>query len=128
MNVAFLVGWAFNVAASANLPALVLVLFWKRATRQGITAAISVGLLSSVVWLLLSEPAYKNVYGLATPGVVPFSQLPVSWPRSACQTAVNVGDADYHPQFPYGLGLGYPTLFHIGKLDQTAGPAGGCTN
>jgi cation/acetate symporter len=26
------------------------------------------------VWLLLSEPAYKNVYGLATPGVVPFSQ------------------------------------------------------
>lgn len=74
MNVAFLVGWAFNVAASANLPALVLVLFWKRVTKQGITAAISVGLVSSVVWLLLSEPAYKNVYGLAGPGVVPFSQ------------------------------------------------------
>jgi cation/acetate symporter len=74
MNVAFLVGWAFNVAASANLPALVLVLFWKRVTKQGITAGISVGLLSSVVWLLLSEPAYKNVYGLAKPGLVPFSQ------------------------------------------------------
>ena len=74
MNVAFLVGWAFNVAASANLPALVLVLFWKRVTKQGITAGISVGLLSSVVWLLLSEPAYKNVYGLARPGLVPFSQ------------------------------------------------------
>jgi cation/acetate symporter len=74
MNVAFLVAWAFNVAASANLPALVLVLFWKRVTRQGITAAISVGLVSSVAWLMLSEPAYKNVYGLASPGLVPFSQ------------------------------------------------------
>jgi len=74
MNVAFLVGWAFNVAASANLPALVLMLFWKRVTKQGITAAITVGLVSSVAWLMLSEPAYKNVYGLTTPGVVPFSQ------------------------------------------------------
>jgi cation/acetate symporter len=74
MNVAFLVGWAFNVAASANLPALVLILFWKRVTKQGIIAGISVGLFSSLVWLLLSEPAYKNVYGLTSTGVVPFSQ------------------------------------------------------
>ena len=43
MNVNFLVGWAFNIAASANLPALVMLLFWKRTTKQGITAAIIVG-------------------------------------------------------------------------------------
>ena len=30
MNVTFLVGWAFNIAASANLPALVMALYWKR--------------------------------------------------------------------------------------------------
>jgi len=42
MNVNFLVGWAFSVAASANLPALVLVLFWKGATRQGVVAAVAV--------------------------------------------------------------------------------------
>ncbi len=30
MNVAFLVGWAFSVAASANLPSLVMLLFWKK--------------------------------------------------------------------------------------------------
>ena len=30
MNVSFLVGWAFNVAASANLPALTMLLFWQR--------------------------------------------------------------------------------------------------
>src|SRR6185295_12109017 len=40
LNVTFLVGWAFNVAASANLPALVMLLFWRGTTRQGITAAI----------------------------------------------------------------------------------------
>ena len=40
MNVNFLVGWAFSVAASANLPALVMLLFWKRTTKQGIIASV----------------------------------------------------------------------------------------
>ena len=44
MNVSFLVGWAFSVAASANLPSLVMLLFWKGTTKQGITAAILVGM------------------------------------------------------------------------------------
>ncbi len=74
-NVTFLVGWAFNVAASANLPALVMLLFWKRTTKSGITAAIWVGMLSSLAWLLLSGPAYVNIYKLdATRAIAPFSQ------------------------------------------------------
>jgi cation/acetate symporter len=64
MNVSFLVGWAFNVAASANLPALVMLLFWRRTTKQGITAGIVVGMLSSLAWILLSGQTYKAVYGL----------------------------------------------------------------
>ena len=40
LNVSFLVGWAFSVAASANLPALVMLLFWTGTTRQGIIAAV----------------------------------------------------------------------------------------
>ena len=60
MNVNFLVGWAFNIAASANLPALVMLLFWKRTTKEGITAAIIVGMLSSLGWILLSAQAYKR--------------------------------------------------------------------
>ena len=74
-NASFLVGWAFNVAASANLPALVMLLFWDRTTKQGITAAIVVGLLSSLVWLALTGPAYQNVYGLDPKlAPMPFSQ------------------------------------------------------
>jgi cation/acetate symporter len=79
MNAGFLVGWAFSVAASANLPSLVMLLFWNRTTKQGITAAIFVGLFSSLGWILLSADTFQKVYGYtaeqaATLARVPFSQ------------------------------------------------------
>ncbi len=75
MNPTFLVGWAFSVAASANLPSLVMILFWPRVTRQGIVAAIVVGMVSSMTWVLLSGESYSRVYGLdAADAIVPFSQ------------------------------------------------------
>ena len=75
MNVSFLVGWAFSVAASANLPSLVMRLFWKGTTRQGITASIIVGMVSALTWILLSGESYSKIYGLkAEDAIVPFSQ------------------------------------------------------
>jgi beta-glucosidase len=39
-------------------------------------------------------------------GKRPFTgQLPVTWPKSAGQLPINVGDASYDPQFPFGWGL-----------------------
>ena len=74
-NVSFLVGWAFNIAASANLPALVMLLFWKRTTAKGISAAIAVGLIVSLGWILLSAQCYKDVYHIdPTKSIIPFSQ------------------------------------------------------
>ncbi|WP_233358923.1 glycoside hydrolase family 3 protein [Thermomonospora amylolytica] len=36
----------------------------------------------------------------------PFTgRLPVSWPATADQVPINVGDADYRPQYPFGWGL-----------------------
>jgi len=52
--------------------------------------------------------------------------LPVSWPRSACQTSVNVGDAGYDPQFAFGYGLTYRSRTRVGSLDATPGPVAGC--
>ena len=49
---------------SANLPALVMLLFWKRTTRQGIIAAVLVGMVSSLAWILLSGDTFDDVYGL----------------------------------------------------------------
>jgi cation/acetate symporter len=79
MNAGFLVGWAFSVAASANLPALVMLLFWKGTTRQGISAAILVGLFSSLSWILVSEETFLLVYKFkpedaSAAALVPFSQ------------------------------------------------------
>ncbi|MEO1619125.1 MAG: cation acetate symporter [Planctomycetota bacterium] len=75
LNVGYLVGWAFSVAASANLPALVMLLFWSRTTRQGIIASVLVGMLSSLGWILLSADTFKSVYGLDPETAwAPFSQ------------------------------------------------------
>ncbi len=75
LNASFLVGWAFNVAASANLPALVMALFWRRATAAGVSAAIITGLASSLAWVLVSKDAFEKVYGLpAGDALAPFSQ------------------------------------------------------
>lgn len=75
INVTFLVGWAFNIAAGANLPALVMLLFWKRTTAKGITAAVTVGMISSLAWILLSRQAYSEVYNLdPNRSIIPFSQ------------------------------------------------------
>ena len=74
-NVSFLVGWAFNIAASANLPALVMLLFWPRTTRQGIIAAVTVGMLASLAWILLSADTFEKVYGMSRDlALTPFSQ------------------------------------------------------
>lgn len=75
LNVTYLVGWAFSIAASANLPALVMLLFWQGTTRQGVIASVLVGMTSSLVWVLFSEDAYVHVFGLPKEAApVPFSQ------------------------------------------------------
>ena len=65
MNVNFLVGWAFSVAASANLPSLVMVLFWKGVTKQGVIAAVTIGMVASLAWILASGDTFDKVYGLS---------------------------------------------------------------
>jgi cation/acetate symporter len=64
MNVSFLVGWAFAIAASANLPAIFGIIFWKKATAKGVIASIMAGLISSLVLILLSQDTFTNVYHL----------------------------------------------------------------
>jgi cation/acetate symporter len=62
-NVNFLVGLAFAIAASANLPAILMLLFWKKTTSQGISWGIIVGMVASLVIILFSPTLYE-IYGL----------------------------------------------------------------
>ncbi len=72
MNVSFLVGLAFSVAASANLPSILAVIFWKKTTSRGIASSIVVGILSSVTIILLSPSMFER-YGLPkADALIPF--------------------------------------------------------
>jgi cation/acetate symporter len=62
MNVSYLAGWAFAVAASANLPALLMALFWRKTTSGGVVAAIFSGLVVSLALILISPEMYAR-YG-----------------------------------------------------------------
>ena len=53
-NVAFMVGLAFAVAASANLPALMLAMFWRRYTTAGAVASIVTGTVAAIALIALS--------------------------------------------------------------------------
>jgi len=84
MNVSFLVGLAFAVAASANLPAIIMLLFWKKTTAKGIAASIVVGIVSSLTLIAFSPELY-TLYGrnpldapipLNNPGIV---SIPLSF-------------------------------------------------
>ncbi|MFN2377626.1 MAG: cation acetate symporter [Candidatus Binatia bacterium] len=80
VNVAFLVGLAFAVAASANLPVIVLSLFWRRFNTAGAVWGLGVGLLGSIVLIALSpsvmDPSGKALvaaeplFPLKNPGIV----------------------------------------------------------
>src|SRR5438874_1118279 len=58
-NVAFLVALAFAVAASANLPAIVLSLFWKRFNTTGAVLGLATGLVASLALIIISPSIMK---------------------------------------------------------------------
>jgi cation/acetate symporter len=68
LNVAFLVGLAFAVAASANLPVLLYSLFWSGFTTRGAVWSVYGGLVPSLVLVLLSPVVSGSAESLF-PGV-----------------------------------------------------------
>jgi cation/acetate symporter len=73
MNVTFLVGLAFAVAASANLPAILMLLFWRKTTALGITASVFTGVISALALIAFSPDLFK-LYGKdPTTAPIPFS-------------------------------------------------------
>ncbi len=65
-NVAFMVGLAFAIAASANFPALFLSMFWRGFSTTGAVASMTTGTLSAVVLIYLSPTLQIDVFHHAT--------------------------------------------------------------
>jgi cation/acetate symporter len=79
LNVSFMVGLAFAVAASATFPALLLALSWRRFNTPGAVTGVFVGAISAIVLVLISpkvwpgpdsEGGLLGFYDLANPGIV----------------------------------------------------------
>jgi cation/acetate symporter len=72
LNVAFLVGLAFAIAASTNAPALILSLTWRRFSRTGAICGMLAGLISSVTLMVLSPSVMGEhaLFPLRNPGIV----------------------------------------------------------
>jgi cation/acetate symporter len=85
LNVAFLVALAFAVAASANLPAIIYNLFWKRFNTQGAVWSMYGGLISAVMLVFFSPVVSGKVLpdgktGSLFPLGVDFSWFPLENP------------------------------------------------
>ncbi len=64
-NVAFMVGLAFAVAASANFPVLILSMFWKGLTTRGATIGGFLGLITAVTLTVLGPAVWVKTFGHA---------------------------------------------------------------
>jgi cation/acetate symporter len=65
-NVAFMVGLAFAIAASANFPALLLSMLWKGFTTKGAVASMLTGSISAVLLIFLSPTVQVELLGNAS--------------------------------------------------------------
>jgi cation/acetate symporter len=79
LNVSFMVGLAFAVAASANFPALLLALTWRRFNTSGAITGVLFGVISSVALVIISPTVWPGAdseggalswYSLANPGII----------------------------------------------------------
>jgi cation/acetate symporter len=77
-DILFLVSAAFSFAASAFFPALVLGIFWKRAT--GIAASLGMvsGLAITFYYMVTTQPWLRDIFGVTSPVVLWWGIQPIS--------------------------------------------------
>ncbi len=73
LNVSYMVGLAFAVAASANFPALILALTWRRFNTTGAVTGVLLGTISSI-GLVIVGPDFGVLddpwFELSNPGII----------------------------------------------------------
>lgn len=84
VNVSYLAGLVFALAAAVNLPSLIMVLFWRRTTALGLICSMVVGFVGSISLILLSPQMYARYgylaseapFALDNPAII---MVPLSW-------------------------------------------------
>ena len=100
LNVSFMVGLAFAIAASANFPALLLALTWRRFNTTGAVAGVLTGTFSSIALVIISpkvwpgadaEGGLLSFYDLANPGII---SIPLGFLACWLGTMLTTGTRD----------------------------------
>ena len=84
-NIAFMVGLAFAIAASANFPVLFLSMFWKKLTTRGAVIGGSLGLATAVLLVILGPIVWVQILGYET------AVFPYKYPALFSVTVAFVG-------------------------------------
>lgn len=72
-NIAFMVGLAFAIAASANFPVLFLSMYWKKLTTRGAVIGGSLGLATAIILVVLGPIVWGQIInGDATKAIFPY--------------------------------------------------------
>jgi cation/acetate symporter len=100
VNAAFLVGLAFAVAASANLPVILFSVFWRRFNTAGAVSGLVGGLASSIILILLSPSGIFGkagaIFPLENPGIV---SIPLGFLAAFLGTVLTKPNADAEAKF-----------------------------
>jgi cation/acetate symporter len=77
-DILFLVSAAFSFAAASFFPALVLGIFWKRATGIAASLGMVAGLGITFFYMVTTQPWLRGVFGVTSPVELWFGILPIS--------------------------------------------------
>lgn len=72
-NVAYMVGLAFAIAASANFPVLILSMYWKGLTTRGAVVGGFVGLISSVTLIVMTKSVWVDTLKMSKDPLIPYT-------------------------------------------------------
>ena len=72
-NIAFMVGLAFALAASANFPILILSIYWSKLTTRGAFIGGFLGLITAVVLVVLSKTVWVDIFKFES-AIFPYTQ------------------------------------------------------
>jgi cation/acetate symporter len=77
-DILFLVSAAFSFAAAAFFPALVLGIFWKRASSMGAVLGMIAGLGTTFYYMATTQPWMRGIFGVTSPVELWFGIQPIS--------------------------------------------------
>lgn len=84
-NIAFMVGLAFSIAASANFPVLIFSMFWEKTSTRGAMVGGWIGLISAVTMVIIGPIVWVDILGNAKP------IFPYEYPAVFSMTAGMIG-------------------------------------